>query len=430
MIFVLLLFSFFLKAKEKRKKDMIEIKSLIKPTLLLGPSLSYFRGLYFVNFVGHDIRTNTYYLDLVYDFAIKKDKEIFPGREKMIIGRVALCVQPGAVVDGSIAFSSENGVKKAEEAFQKFKNSKSPKVLHLQVGNAPDGSVNGILCTEAEALRLIFTYYWGRTVDLFTKCRSPKSKANSLNGRIGNSFERMVYHEVVFFQQTGLSFLNYIGEIICNEYNISPSDKVTYIQLPTKEKKSKAPIKTDIILIINGVRKIKISAKCPQTHSSDKDISVLGTGRLAGKSGLAETLFRGSKKAFDMFNWVNGRKLFNNLYSVGYYLSIDDLDDFFAVVKENYSDLVKLAVFGTGCPYAEEDSSQADCFVEHCLQDGHGLVCEDYIFYRTINNAPYGVLSQCFPLSGTKDHTARVSMNSELFLKAVRVYGREKSTLQ
>lgn len=388
-------------------------KFLYLKAQLLYRTLLFFQSLGFVANLTWACEHHVIFFDLVYNFAVKEDKKAVPGREKMIIGKVFIYLYPDMVRYGHFNFSPKNGAKASEKAFKDFKNSEALEFQVFQVGNAPDGSIHGLQCTEEEVLGLIFIYYWRRTIDLFTNYRSISSRSNSLNTRIGDSFERMVFYDVVFYQKTGLSFLNGIGRGFCNHFNIKPNDKVTYIQLPTMEDESQAPIKTDIILTVNGDREIKISAKCPQTYSKSKDISVLNTGK-AGRSGFAETLCRGNRRVLAIFDWMNTNKLFDGLASVKKYTHRDDYKRFYVTSAKNYRRLVKLAVFGIGNSYAAEASSQADFLVEYCLQDGHSYMCDADVFCWALDRIPVEDLRQCFPLSGTSDHTARVAMNTPL----------------
>lgn len=337
--------------------------------------------------------------DLVYNFSMKIDRKGRSKGEPIVIGRVLAECHAGVGNPGY-------GVYVSSQAFVSFKNGRSPEVLCITVGDSG--------YTEEEALRLIFLYYWGRTVDLFRGFTTEIAKVNSLNPRLGGSLERLMLQDMIFFLQTGISFLGGAGHVLCERLGVDSADGLSCVVLPAKEKGTRAPVKTDVIISAGGIQLTRLSVKCAQTTSSMHGLSVLGTG-VRSKSGMREIIALDHPEAGKIFRELNRLKAFRGQETIRQAISPDQLREYQTALEENYPALAKLALLGDGNPYSKDPDSVANFFAEFCLQDG-SLVCFSADEFRTqLSVMSVQDIARCFPISGTSRRTARVTFNASMW---------------
>lgn len=397
-----------------------------QPNTLLLSAIDFLEARGYLTHTGFDATTGKITLFMLYPTEIQtpSDKKKLKGAVPCVC-RVNLTIRPDSTADGRYNFQ-------ADHAFSAFKNHlRQPGVLNLVVGTPPcnytepePGDRDAVyFCTEAEAIRMVLTYFWSCSVDSFAPKRSQIAKANALNPRYGHSVERLIELDVEFFQACRCCLLTSVGEFLCNYLSIAPGDSITFANLKEKDS-NKAPIKTDIMLSAGG-RSVKLSIKAPQTSHASNCISILGLGTERSRSGLAEVISCGDERVCELIYSVNkgvrkgkkkkGRwKDLNHLDSTSE-LSHDDAEAVRNAFYIHYADLARLALLGEGNPYSADSSSVADVVVEFNLHTGDVYIFTADVIHKKLANMTLEDFKACFPISNTSSNTVRVAFNAPKF---------------
>lgn len=373
------------------------------------------------------------------------------GGQTVYVYKVNITIQDNHYAKGSFSFPfygndtpyDEETSEREMKRFKRFKNHLDQTgILNLTIGYPPAGYVapnpysNGTYyCTEAEALRLMLTYFEGMTIDKFSHKNTELKKANAFNHRYGHVLERLVIDDTVFYSIYKESMLTAVGERMNKLLRVMPGDVITAEILDEKEY-DKTPIKSDIVLHattydrwgnVVSTRSLRVSVKGPQTATASQSISILGVGDHS-KSGFAEvaSVGFGPKVANLIYalntKGANGKGKFNTLDTIesDFGWSHADADLVREAIYTNYLPLIRLALLGSGNPYSKNPASPVDVVVEFCLQTGHGCCLTRDQIEAGLARMELEDFKRCFPISFTSDHTMRIMMNADEFMKVLK----------
>lgn len=334
----------------------------------------------------------------------EKDKEKMSNGNNWI-GCVRIMLAPNPKEAGTTAF-------KGRGKFKAFKNGRSPYCLDLIVGQYTcKGSYH---CTIEDVFPVVWMNYWGRTSDLYANVTN---KANSLNGRYGNSFEKLLALNLEFMAKSQKSFLGEWAKCILALHKTG--SWVIYDDLLTKEHTEfHAPVKTDTAFECDDGTMIKITAKCIHSASGLRSISLLGIGASTASS-VATYLLLSHKHegAYKTLTRLNEERRFKSLRTLKKRLPKKEYDTLEAGFKEIYPKMVKLAALGKNSLYSQSSLSEANYIVAFCLETHESFCCTADEFVEKVDRMPLEELMKCFPLGATSKGTLQVRFNARRFNK-------------